>query len=55
MNVIHLYKGYEIEKVVKYYMQGTEIYYRLFDKSGKEQRFDRLKDAKSFVDRVETV
>lgn len=51
MNITHLYKGVEIEKVERYYMQGSEVFYRLFDKNRNLQVFDRLKDAKSFVDR----
>lgn len=52
MDIIHLYKGVKIEKVEKYYAQGKEVFYRLVDKNGNLQVFDRLKDAKSFVDRV---
>ena len=43
--ISHEYKGCEIKKVVKYYLQGCETYY-VFD----EIHFERLKDAKRYID-----
>lgn len=47
--VIHKYKGFEIEKKEKYYSQGTETWY-VVKGVINSRHFDRLKDAKQFID-----
>lgn len=44
-NIIHEYKGFLIEKVEKYYSQGTERFYRVDGKC-----FEKLKEAKQYID-----
>lgn len=46
--IIHDYKGIEIQKVVKYYSQGDEIFYRV--ENVEDRVFLRLKDAKHYID-----
>ena len=45
--IIHEYKGIEIEKVVKYYSQGIETYYTV---ENTDKIFFKLKDAKHYID-----
>lgn len=45
LELTHEYKGYKIDKMFYYYWQGSETYYVV---DGK--RFERLKDAKSYID-----
>ena len=45
--IIHEYKGIEIEKVVKYYSQGNETFYRV---ENTDKIFFRLKEAKQYID-----
>ena len=48
VDIIHEYKGCKIEKVINYYFQGSEIFYRC-----DGLHFERLKDAKEYIDRME--
>jgi hypothetical protein len=45
--IIHEYKGIEIEKVVKHYSQGDETFYRV---ENTNKIFYKLKDAKHYID-----
>lgn len=45
-DIIHEYKGVSIEKVERYYSQGTERYYRVGDKM-----FEKLREAKQYIDK----
>lgn len=49
--IIHIYKGYKIKKIVKHYAQGNETFYLI---DGINDIFPRLKDAKAFIDRAES-
>lgn len=50
--IIHTYKGVEIKKVVKYYSQGNETFYRI---ESTNEVFFRLKDAKQYIDRQDKI
>lgn len=50
MDIVHKYKGFEIKKIERYYFQGTEICYVI--KGISEEVFYKLKDAKSYIDRL---
>lgn len=47
-DIIHIYKGYEIKKVEKYYSQGREVYYTTISSS---EPFYTLRDAKKYIDK----
>lgn len=50
-DIIHIYKGYKIKKVIKHYASGNETFYLI---DGINDIFTRLKDAKAFIDRAES-
>lgn len=47
-DIIHIYKGYKIKKVIKHYASGNETFYLI---NGINDIFFHLKDAKAFIDR----
>lgn len=62
--IVHIYKGFEITKISHYYSQGTETFYKITKKpdylTETEKMtiitsFERLKDAKQYIDNYNTL